>query len=48
MTFFQFQILSSKMGQVLKAMEKLIELQTQALQSLQEGECPAQQVESAG
>ena len=33
MTYFQFQILSAKMGQMLKATQKPIELKTQALQS---------------
>ena len=32
-TSLQFQFLSAKMGQMLKATEKLIELQTQSLQS---------------
>ena len=32
-TFLQFQILSSKMGQVLKAAEKLIELQSDAFRA---------------
>ena len=33
MTFLPFQIMSSKMGPMLKAAEKLIEIQTQALQN---------------
>ena len=32
-TYLQFRFLSSKMGQIMKAMEKLIEIQMQAFQS---------------